>query len=186
MLRRRWKGAPQWVLYQVAWWCCVLAPEPWGALSMALFVAVHLGASRGRRAAEWTVIGAATGLGLVVDGVLVHTGLVTYAGAQRLLGVPVWMLALWAGFGATLRNSQRFLVSSPVRGVVVGALIGPLAYTGGEGLGRMVVSGVSGTLSIGVTWAAAMGILAWLVGWSSRSALPDDKQTTESAEQRPL
>lgn len=168
MLPSRWNGAPQWILHQVAWWCCVLGPEPWGGIAMVLFVALHLVFNRAQIAAEGLLICAATGIGFCVDGLLVHSGAVHYEGLQRLFEVPLWMLALWAGFGATLRHSQGILVATAGRALWVGAVAGPMAYAGGERLGRMRIEGAYGFLLIGITWALALCLLAWLVHRSTR------------------
>ena len=182
VFRLAWNGVPQWVFHQVAWWCCVLGPEPWGWISMAVFVAVHLGFNRSDIAPEVLLIAAATGGGLCVDGCLASSELVRYEGVQRLLGVPLWMLGLWAGFGATLRHSQRVLVASPTRALWVGAIGGPMAYGGGQGLGRLEIAGLPGFLLIGLTWALALGLLSWLMNRhqspASRRESPDGGGTS--------
>ena len=169
MFHRGWNGVPQWVLQQGAWWACVLGAEPWGYLVMILFVIVHLGFNRSQLGTEGLLVLVALGVGFCVDAVLIHSSFVHYEGLHRVLDVPLWMLALWAGFGATLRHSQRLLVASPIRGFLIGALAGPLAYAGGEGLGRLEISGVGGFFLIGLNWAIALGILAWCVRRSDAS-----------------
>tara|TARA_B100000676_G_scaffold299757_1_gene344517 strand:+ start:212 stop:661 length:450 start_codon:yes stop_codon:yes gene_type:complete len=139
---------------------------------MALFLLLHLGFNRPQFGAEALLVFAATAIGFCVDGLLVHSGLVHYEGLQRLAQVPLWMLALWAGFGATLRHSQHILVATPPRALLVGALGGPMAYAGGERLGPLSIEGVPGFLLIGITWALALWLLARLVDRLGREQGP--------------
>ena len=123
---------------------------------MAVFVAAHLVLSPGERHRDARLIGAAVVLGLLADSALGLSHAVTYVGSVRLGVVPLWMVALWAGFGATLRHSQRALVATPRRALLVGALGGPAAYSGGETLGCMTVHGTLGLIAIGLVWAVVL------------------------------
>ena len=81
--------------------------------AMAMFVAVHLWFERRALRRELVMLVWAVGVGLATDATLVATGSVTYFGGMRLAGVPLWMISLWAGFGATALHSQ-FAMFGPV------------------------------------------------------------------------
>jgi hypothetical protein len=130
---------------------------------MTAFLWIHLASNRSRLITESTLVTAAVLIGFSLDWILLHGGWVAYEGALTVASVPLWMLALWAGFGATLTHSQKLFVASPTRGFLVGSFGGPAAYTGGERLGRMVINGPEGLVAIGVTWALALCALALLV-----------------------
>ena len=155
----RWSGLPQWGAQQAAWWACVLWMGWAGPAAMLGFVCLHLMVLRRRWKAELALIAAATALGAALDNLLALGGWVTYAGAVRVGLVPLWMVALWSGFGATLRHSQSTLVRSAPVALGVGALGGPLAYRGGEALARLDVQGPPGWVAVSVGWAVVMLVL---------------------------
>jgi hypothetical protein len=127
---------------------------------MALFIAVHLWFTRKEWRRELAVIGLATGVGLAADTIAAFTGAVVFEGGMRVGLVPLWMVSLWAGFGATLLHSQRRMLQGLGLAIAIGALGGPLAYLGGQRLGVLTVAEGYGVYVIGLTWAVALGVLA--------------------------
>ena len=154
-----WNKAPQWLSHQVAWWVCVLGTGWVRPSAMAAFVAVHLWFTRTQWKREVRVIVWAAMLGLSADTVLVAVGAVEFAGALRLGWVPLWMVSLWAGFGATLLHSQRAMLKNFRLALLIGALGGPAAYWGGERLGCLTIHGSLGLFAVGCAWAVVLGIL---------------------------
>ena len=73
------------------------------------------------------------------------------------------MVGLWIAFATTLSVSMRWLVIRPTLAIVFGALGGPLAYYAGMKLGAMTLhSSDAALIAIGLSWAAAMWMLATL------------------------
>lgn len=104
--------------FQAVWWTCVLgarAGAGWeGPLALAAFTASHLRLTptpaRGLR-----LLAAALLLGLLVDGMLGASGLLTYASDNgRHALAPIWNLALWAGFALILTHSMAFFARRPL------------------------------------------------------------------------
>lgn len=156
---RSWSGLPQLVLHQAGWWACVLWMGWWGPMTMLLFVIIHLVVMRAQWRQELGIIALSTALGIGLDNALAAGGAVTYVGDILVGRSPLWLVAIWAGFGATIRHSQAILVRSARIAIITGAVGGPLAYMGGEKLERMVVMGTSGWVAISVLWALAMTVL---------------------------
>ena len=156
----RWGGAPQWLSHQAAWWACVLGVGWVRPSAMAMFVAVHLWFERRALRQELVMLVWAVGVGLATDATLAATGSVTYFGGMRLVGVPLWMISLWAGFGATALHSQFALLRTRGLATAVGAFGGPAAYLGGERLGCMEIHGLEGALAVGAVWSIALGLLS--------------------------
>jgi hypothetical protein len=156
---RSWSSLPQLVLHQAAWWACVLWMGWWGPMVMLLFLIVHLVVMRAQWRQELGLIALSTALGIGLDNALAAGGAVTYVGDILVGRSPLWLVAIWAGFGATMRHSQAILVRSARIAIITGAVGGPLAYMGGEKLERMVVMGTSGWVAIGVLWTLAMTVL---------------------------
>lgn len=142
--------------HQGAWWTCVLVMGWVGPASMLAFLVLHLALTRDEMALELRLVALSAGIGTGLDNLLAVSGLVTYQGSPVVGLSPLWLVAIWAGFGATLRHSQAFFVRTRLHGILTGALGGPLAYMGGTKLGALSVHGPLGYLGVGLTWLGAM------------------------------
>ena len=158
---RSWSRLPQLALHQAGWWACVLWMGWLGPVMMLIFVLIHLGVMRAQWRSELGLVGLSTALGIGLDNALAAMGAVTYVGDILVGHSPLWLVAIWAGFGATMRHSQAILVRSLRIAVLTGTIGGPLAYLGGEKLQRMVVNGTTGWVAIGALWTVAMVALYW-------------------------
>lgn len=152
----KWGAAPQWLTHQAAWWICVLGTGWVRPSAMAVFVGLHLWFMRTQWRREALVIGATTGLGLAADTALVLSGAISFEGGFRLGVVPLWMISLWAGFGATLLHSQRRMLKGRRLALALGALGGPCAYLGGERLNCLTVTDGFGLFAIGLAWSIVL------------------------------
>ena len=157
-----WGGLPQLAVHQLGWWACVIWKGFTGPAVMAVFLLVHLYVERShwRRELKLILVSAVTGFSL--DSALGMTGLVTYVGDQTLGVVPLWLIAIWAGFGATILHSQAVLFQSRRAALLTGLLGGPMAYAGGIKLECMEVAGILGFVGVGLLWAVAMLLLQWM------------------------
>ncbi len=126
---------------------------------MLAFLIVHLTVMRKQWKIDLSLIALSTLLGIVLDNTLAMTGCVRYVGSILVGHSPLWLVAIWAGFGATLRHSQAMLVRSMPIALMTGFLGGPLAYLGGEKLERMTVNGLYGWCAVSILWGAALFIL---------------------------
>jgi len=119
------------------------------------------------------LMGGAAVLGYVADSTLALSGLLAFPPGARLgAPSPVWMVALWMNFAATLGVSLKWLQSRPFIGTLLGAVGGPLAYWAGQDLGALRIAGWPGLAAVAAVWAAAtpllLGGLRWLQEGESR------------------
>ena len=100
--------------YQAVWFAAVggAGHALWwaGPLAAAVFAAGHFGWAAGPadRGADARLMALAAVCGLVLDGALSWSGLITYRGDAVTLppgGAPAWILAMWMAFALTLRHS---------------------------------------------------------------------------------
>ena len=154
-----WSTWPNLVCHQIAWWICVLCMGLIGTGAMLLFIGAHLGLLRPSNQRELKLVLVSAIVGLCLDNILGAFGFVSYEGHYWIGFMPLWLLAIWAGFGATLRHGQKVLVKTQLYAALTGFLGGPLAYLGGEKLSRLDVQGSIGWFMVSVTWGAAMLIL---------------------------
>ena len=154
-----WSTWPNLVCHQIAWWICVLYMGLIGTGVMLLFIGAHLWLLRPLRGPEFKLVLVSATVGLCLDNILGAFGFVSYDGHHWIGFMPLWLLAIWAGFGATLRHGQKVLVKTQLYAALTGFLGGPMAYLGGEKLSRLDVQGSIGWFMVSVTWGAAMRIL---------------------------
>jgi tetrahydromethanopterin S-methyltransferase subunit E len=130
------------VLFQGAWFACVIGAasgDAWllalGVAAVAVVVAV-LVAWSDDRGAELRLIALALAVGVVWDSLLARTGVVQYASPGPLPGwAPAWILALWALFAPMLREPLRWLHGRPLLSALFGGVGGALSYAAAARLG---------------------------------------------------
>ena len=152
----KWSGFPQLVVHQAAWWACVLLQGWTGPLLMLVFLGLHLWMTRTSFRYELVLILVSATVGVGLDNALSMLDEVTYEGSVLVVHSPLWLVSIWAGFGATVRHSQSILFRTRIHAFLTGLLGGPLAYWGGERLGVLDVFSALSWGTIGVLWTAAM------------------------------
>jgi len=134
-----------------------------GAAGLFLMVSVVLNGNR--LASHLGFLGTAAAIGFAADSALALAGVISFP-AQSQIGwpVPLWMVALWTCFAATLIGPMRWLAGSATRAVAFGALGGPMAYYAGAKLGALALGPVEpvGYALIAMEWALALPVLAGL------------------------
>ena len=98
-----WHGLPQAICQQGAWWGCVLLMGWSGATIMLCFIALHIYITRQHFTDELQLLIICLTVGLLLDNTLALTRQVSYVGDVFIGGCPIWLAAIWAGFGPTLR-----------------------------------------------------------------------------------
>lgn len=156
-------------LYQLGWFGCVLGaaaglPEAGAALGWML-VLLHLALARSR-GVEAALVAAASGLGLLLASFEQYRGLLDYAGRSASDWAPLWVVALWAQLGTTLRGSLSWLQSDARRAGLFGLLGGPLAFLAGERLGA--VGWTSPRWVVAIWLAASWGLAVWALAHLAR------------------
>lgn len=154
------------VVYQACWWACVLgAGSSWAVAGIAGTIAFAVWHVRGATdpVLELRVVLTAVVVGTAVDSALVISGAIHFGDAVSLgpFPTPLWMIALWMGFGVTLTSSFRFVLASWYRAACFGLIVGPLTYLGGARLVDFKLGSPlwASALVVGVGWALAMGAL---------------------------
>lgn len=165
--------------YQLVWFIAVIGAGrglSWPAVGASLlFVGSQLALSR-QRWVDVRLIAAALVLGVLIDGTLAATGLMSYATASPALpphGAPLWILAMWAAFAVTLPRALSWLQGLPVAGALFGAIGAPLAYlAAARGWDAVAFAAPAwrAAAALGAGWALAMVLLLGLCPRGTRSA----------------
>ena len=154
------------VIFQVAWFGCVLATRsPFPHLLpvlVLLLVLVRVLLTRGlAQALPFTL--ACLILGIVGDATLVHLGLLSFESYPSLFGTPLWMVALWLNFGLMLRPLFTWFLDHCWRSLIGFSAGGVVAYYSGQKLGVLILSvDLQSHLGVALEWAIAGLILRYL------------------------
>jgi hypothetical protein len=150
---------------QGAWFAAALsASTPWHPLGVAangLVFVVHV-ATSGHARRETVRGGVGLLLGVVVELVNQHVGGLRVHQASWF--PPAWLLSLWPVFASAMMtgHSLEWLRRRKVLAAVVGAVVGPVSYSGGGRLGALELDGVRSLVTLAVCWGVAMPLLALL------------------------
>ena len=165
------------LLYQGIWFIAVLGRTPYVWIAFAL-LGIHLWLCTNRRR-ELGVLVAGSIVGLACDTTLTLNGIFQFSPTPNLLPIPLWLVAIWLAFNATLRHSLRGLSKRPAVLILLAALGAPLSYLGAERLGAVTLplGQVQTALILAPVWAAIMAILIIITRISFANAHP--AQTAE-------
>ncbi|ANH70394.1 hypothetical protein ABE85_09345 [Mitsuaria sp. 7] len=154
----------QFLVFQIAWFACVLGAANgqvgWGLLAVGVVLVLQLSVSAGRRV-DLALIAGALVLGLVWDTFLLRSGWLVYASPGPVEGwAPVWILALWALFASIVRGPLAWLHGRPWLAALLGAISGPASYLGAVRLGAGVFPDTIQALAVlAVGWAVMTPLL---------------------------
>ena len=157
------------VLFQVVWFVCVLSgkhqrPEIAVAASI-LMVWVGLRTTGSRPLEMLRLLGAVVVVGFVADSLNLVIGVFALNGTPRYPHVcPLWLAALWAAFGTTLRGPLSWLAGRYWLSAALGSVAGAGSYLAGARLGAVTLNPdwLFSTAVLVVMWAALMPLLIWL------------------------
>lgn len=155
------------VLFQAAWFACVIGAASGHPAQVALGIAAAVAvvgilvAWSDDRRAELRLVVLALAVGVAWDSLLAHTGVVQYASPGPLPGwAPAWILALWALFAPMLREPLRWLHGRPLLAALLGGAGGALSYAAAERLGACRFPDPAWAMAVlGVGWALIVPLL---------------------------
>ena len=148
--------------FEAAWFAAVTGGAAGRGALMSLgvvaVVAVHLFLNRARLRSEVWLILAVTLFGILLEAGFMGAGLIRYAGTvEGQMLPPIWIAALWFGFGTLPNASLAWLKGRWKTQVLLGALFGPLTYWAGVKLGAATIpEGGGALLAISLAWAMAL------------------------------
>lgn len=137
------------------WLCCVLGGVVFGLPALLVMFSVSLWQRELLRDLPYVV---ALGLiGLCLDTLWLHTGVLDYGGAVLALPfgltiAPAWIVMLWLAVGLSIRHSLIFLVNRPLLGALLVGGGSPLSYLAGESFGAVEIPSMGGLMILAGVW----------------------------------
>lgn len=172
--RPRWLSVINFLLIKVAWVACVMGGTVPGALVIALMVALCFYQGRWQR--ERKFILALAGLGLVLDSLWIHLGILDFGAGTVRIGdfavAPLWIILLWVAVGLSLFEALGFFVQRPVWGAVIVGAAAPLSYSTGAQFGAVVIPSTAMLMVIALVWVVVFGIVFELARRAQQAAEP--------------
>ena len=169
-------------LFDVGWLVIVLAGKHGRTLEAVaaamVVVGVNLWTLDGKRLEYLRLLGLVMLIGFVVDSANLLFGVFALNGSPRFPYLcPLWLAALWAAFGTTLRSSLCWLAGRYWLSAVLGAVAGAASYLAGARLGAVTLNPnrIISTAVLAATWALLMPLLVWLA--HGRRARPREQET---------
>jgi hypothetical protein len=154
------------VLFQTGWFACVLAGAHGVSVAAVAAAGVVMGVSlwwfSANRVSDAGLFLAVALIGFCVDTVHLRLGVFALIGDPRFSHLcPLWLVALWAMFGTTLRGSLSWLTGRYWLAALLGAVAGPLSYLGGAKLGAVTLhpNRAFSVAALAVGWAFVMPLL---------------------------
>ncbi len=144
--------------FQLGWFACVGGAGRglfWlGPVAAAALLSAHLAAGPRRGVELKRLLGVAV-FGLTLEFAALSLGLHRFVGPGL---VPLWVVALWLLFAATLNSSFAWLADRPALAALLGAVAGPLSFKAGVGLGagRYLASPASASALLALQWGLAL------------------------------
>jgi hypothetical protein len=152
-------------VFYVGWFVAVwAAAKNWpveATLASVAVVAIHMLVSQNRRH-DWAVIVLAALAGIVVETIMVRSGLAIYKAAGPLDSfAPAWLVGMWMAFATMFNVSLNWMKHRLWLAVLFAAIGGPLSYYFGMKMGGMTMAEpLWATLGIiAVLWAVAFPLL---------------------------
>lgn len=154
------------LLFQAGWWICVFFGQgkipTWAWLAaLALILGAHYGGFVRQRSAELVVHLMVSAIGISVDFLLLHFGLMQASGASWGV-LPWWLVGMWLLFPIVLAHSLSWLHSKRFLQTLFGSIGGGATYWAGIKLDVLQFTPLMNIAVIFIAWALLLPIFYWL------------------------
>jgi hypothetical protein len=142
------------VIFQLGWAVCIFGGNLMAVAYSLIALLIH-NRYLVKTKSEWQLIGLVILVGITWDSLVVFFGLIFYPDAVWL-GLPVWLVCIWALFATTFMHSLLWLSRYYYFSVMLAAVFGPMTYWSGTELSDAYfgASPIISMLVIGAGWAA--------------------------------
>jgi len=113
-------------IFQAGWIVCVVGGDVYAIAYTLVAMLIHQRYVLEKNS-EWQLIAIVTVVGGLWDILMVRSGMVFYAEAG-FLGIPIWLICLWALFATTFMHSLSWLNRYLWIAAVFAAVLGPASY----------------------------------------------------------
>ena len=146
------------LLFQACWFSAVM--HSWELAMAPLLCLLGHSVWKERGQHDYLGLAALVTFGLAFDTFMFQLGIFVSPSQEvaAVLGMPLWLMAMWCAFSLTLSSSLSWYTRFPRVFIGVTALAGPLSYWGGMRLGALTIEPV-GFVLLAFEW----GLIAYMV-----------------------
>lgn len=151
------------VLFQIGWLTCVMAPGLAAAGLVLVFLAAHFALVSQNRFVELQFIGFGVVLGSLMDTLWFQTGVLGVSSAEEVVVAPPWLVAIWAIFMTTICHSLSWMGQRKWLPYIFAPVAGPFAYWSASKLGVVTLPDLSLSLAaMAVGWLVLFPLLLFI------------------------
>jgi len=110
---------------KIAWVLCVLGGDRIAVIALLVVLLLHFWFIS-NNVFEIGLIGAVVMVGVVMDSVLIRSGILI--SADNSLWPPLWLICLWGVFATTLDHCMKWFRTHVAAATIVGGVAGTLSY----------------------------------------------------------
>jgi len=141
-------------IFQVGWAVCVIGGDLFAIAYTITALLIHHRYVLEKNS-EWQLVAIVTVVGSLWDMLMALSGMIYYTGST-FLGIPIWLICLWALFATTFMHALSWLNRYIWAAAVFAALLGPASYWFGSELSEAY---------LGAPILTSLVVMA--VGWST-------------------
>lgn len=119
-------------IFQAGWIVCVVGGDSYAIAYTAIALLIHHWYVLEKNS-EWQLIAIVTVVGSLWDILMALSGMIYYADSG-FLGIPIWLICLWALFATTFMHALSWLNRYLWIAAVFAAVMGPASYWFGSDL----------------------------------------------------
>lgn len=134
-----------------------------GPFIMLIFLLIHF-IVNGLKQSDVRIITIVGLIGIMIDSAFNMTTIIIYNGTNSNIFPPLWIIAMWIGFAATMNYSMSWLKNNYKIGFLVGSIFGPLSYITGHKFNAITInySDSNPIFSLSISWALAVPIIFYI------------------------
>lgn len=157
------------ILFYITWYACIygaiLGFEIMGVGVGVILIALHFWISK-KRKADAVLLFIYLIIGIFGDYLLIRQNILTYPLSyydMTMLGIPLWMMTLYASFSTTINHSLIFIHRFPLLASLFGGIGGAISYTLAAKIGVITLPfGWFSMVCIAIYWFLILLFSKWL------------------------
>ena len=151
----KWLNA---IFFYIAWYACIYGAtldwEVLGVVTTAVIIGIHFMISK-KRKSDSIILALFLLVGLFGDWILLLSSVISYPFVNfdvTTLGVPLWILMIYASFAITINHSMFIILRYPKTGSFIGGIGGAISY---------YLAAKVGAIGLPLGWISLIAIAAY-------------------------
>lgn len=157
--------------FNAIWFGCILYGNSFIPIALVLLV-VHLYTVKNCKK-ELITISVTSFIGVFVDSLLTYHHVFSFSTPLIFghIGIPLWLIAIWLGFSATINHSIKYVKGSLPIQIIIGGFVFPLSYLSGFKLNAVALgySSVITFITVSIVWLVGLQVILYTLNAINQS-----------------